>query len=123
MTFKTFEGQFSVLIYSSDIHPVVVFVDELPVCLQNLMESSLHAVLAAAQRVAVIVQQSIHICTLHHLHQDGRQLALQSKQALQKSQGDVTDASQTSKWKKLQSCHLHDGWRKLPTLAKAAAVI
>lgn len=83
MTFQTFEGQFSVLIYSSNIHPVVVFVDELPVCLQNLVESSLHAVLAAAQRVAVAVQQSVHIGALHHLHQDGRQLALQSQQALQ----------------------------------------
>lgn len=71
------------LIYSSDIHPVVVFLSEVPIRLQNLVESGLHAVLAAAQGVAVVVQQSVHIGTLHHLHQDGRQLALQSQQALQ----------------------------------------
>lgn len=38
-----------------DIHPVVVFIAEAPVSLQNLVESGLHAVLAAAQRVAVVV--------------------------------------------------------------------
>lgn len=66
-----------------DIHPVVVFIAEAPVSLQNLVESGLHAVLAAAQRVAVVVQQSVHIGALHHLHQDGRQLTLQGEQALQ----------------------------------------
>lgn len=67
---------------SADIHPVVVLVAEALVRLQNLVESGLDAVLAAAQRVAVVVQQSVHVGTLHHLHQDGRQLALQGEQAL-----------------------------------------
>lgn len=70
------------LICSSDIHPVIVFIAEALVRLQNLVESGLDAVLAAAQRVTVIVQQSVHVGTLHHLHQDGRQLPLQGKQAL-----------------------------------------
>lgn len=73
---------FSVLNCSADIHPVVVFVAEALVRLQNLVESRLDAVLAAAQGVAVIVQQAVHVGALHHLHQDGRQLALQRKQAL-----------------------------------------
>lgn len=68
--------------YSADLHPVVVFVAEALVRLQNLVESGLDTVLTAAQRVAVIVQQAVHVGALHHLHQDGRQLALQGKQAL-----------------------------------------
>lgn len=68
--------------YSADIHPVVVFVAEALVRLQNLVESGLDAVLAAAQRVAVVVQQAVHVGALHHLHQDGSQLALQGQQAL-----------------------------------------
>lgn len=68
--------------YSADIHPVVVFIAEALVRLQDLVESGLNAVLAAAQRVAVVVQQAVHVGALHHLHQDGRQLALQGEQAL-----------------------------------------
>lgn len=67
---------------SADIHPVVVFIAEALVRLQDLVESGLDAVLAAAQRVAVVVQQAVHVGALHHLHQDGRQLALQGQQAL-----------------------------------------
>lgn len=68
--------------YPADIHPVVVFIAEALVRLQDLVESGLDAVLAAAQRVAVVVQQAVHVGALHHLHQDGRQLALQGEQAL-----------------------------------------
>lgn len=63
-------------------HPVEVFVDEVPVLLQDLMQSGLDAVLAAAQRVAVVVQQPVHVGALHHLHQDGCQFTLQSQQTL-----------------------------------------
>lgn len=63
-------------------HPVEVFVGEVSVLLQNLMQSGLNSVLAAAQGVAVVVQQPVHVGTLHHLHQDGCQLPLQSQQTL-----------------------------------------
>lgn len=65
-------------------HPVIVLLDKVPVFLQNLVEPGLDAVLAAAQRVAVTVQQPVHVGAFHHLHQDGGQLTLQSQQTLLK---------------------------------------
>lgn len=63
-------------------HSIIVLLDEVSVFLQNLVESGLDAVLAAAQRVAVTVQQPVHVGAFHHLHQDGCQLTLQSQQTL-----------------------------------------
>lgn len=65
-----------------DNHPLKVILRELPVALQDLVQPGLDPVLAAAQRVAVVVQQPVHVGALHHLHQDGSQLPLQSQQAL-----------------------------------------
>lgn len=48
------------------------------ILLQNVVQSRLHTVLAAAQGVAVTVQKAIHVGTLHHLYQNGCKLPFQS---------------------------------------------
>jgi len=63
-------------------HPVVVLLGEVPVLLQDLVQPGFDPVLTAAQGVGVVVQQPVHVGALHHLHQDGGQLALQSQQPL-----------------------------------------
>lgn len=75
----------------ADSHPVVVLLDKVAVLLQDLVQPSLDAVLAAAQRVAVVVQQSVHVSTLHHLHQDRGELTFQSQQTLQSQTDTQTD--------------------------------
>lgn len=72
-------------------HPVVVLLDEVAVLLQDLVQPGLDAVLAAAERVAVVVQQSVHVGALHHLNQDRGELAFQSQQTLQSRAGRRAD--------------------------------
>lgn len=51
---------------------LVVFLCEVLVFLHDLMEPSFDTLLAVCERVAVAVQQAIHISTLNHLHKDRR---------------------------------------------------
>lgn len=46
------------------------------------MQSRLYSVLTAAEGITVTVQQTIHVGTFHHLHQDGGQLSFQGQQTL-----------------------------------------
>lgn len=46
------------------------------ILLHDFMQPGLHLLLAVSQRVAVAVQQSVHVGTLHHLDQDRCQLSL-----------------------------------------------
>lgn len=62
------------------------------------MEPSFDTVLAAAQRVAVVVQQPVHVGALHHLNQDGSQLALQGQQTLP-TQTHFTSYCTSSIWR------------------------
>lgn len=58
---------------------LVVVLRELQVLLHDLVQPGLHLLLAVGQRVAVAVQQPIHVSALHHLDQDGGQLSFQSQ--------------------------------------------
>lgn len=49
---------------------LVVLPSEVLVFLHDLMEPSFDTLLAVCKRVAVAVQQAIHVSTLNHLHQD-----------------------------------------------------
>lgn len=54
------------------------------ILLQNMVQSSLHPMLTAAQGIAIAVQEPIHVGTLHHLYQNGCQLSFQSQKALER---------------------------------------
>lgn len=60
----------------------IILFTELSILLHDLMQSCLHSVLTAAKGVTVTVQETIHIGTFHHLHQDGGQLSFQGQQTL-----------------------------------------
>lgn len=53
---------------------LIVILCKVLVLLHNFMQSGLHLLLTVRQRVAVTVQQTVHVGTLHHLDQDGSQL-------------------------------------------------
>lgn len=55
---------------------LVVILNEFLVFLHDLVKPSFDALLAVCERVAVTVQQAIHIGTLNHLDQDRGQLTL-----------------------------------------------
>ena len=64
------------------LYLLVVCLSEVLVFLHDFMEAGLHPLLAVGQRLTVAVQHAVHVGTLHHLHQDGSQLPLQSQQTL-----------------------------------------
>ena len=64
---------------------IILLVGEVLILLHDLVQPPLDAVLAAAERVDVVVQQAVHVGALHHLHQDGGQLAFQRQQSLRGS--------------------------------------
>lgn len=78
---------------------LVVLLSEALVFLHDLVESSLDTLLAVCERVAVAVQQAIHVGTLNHLHQDRGQLALQSQQPLKTHTPYVVDVTYTGREK------------------------
>ncbi|KAF3855171.1 hypothetical protein F7725_023226 [Dissostichus mawsoni] len=65
---------------------LIVVLCELLAPLHDLVQSGLHFLLAVGQRVAVAVQQTVHVGALHHLDQDGSQLSFQSQQTLKGNQ-------------------------------------
>ena len=60
----------------------IILFTELGILLHDFMQSCLHSVLTAAKRITVTVQETVHISTFHHLHQDGCQLSFQGQQSL-----------------------------------------
>lgn len=64
------------------LYLLIIFFTELSILLHDFMQSCLHSVLTAAKRITVTVQETIHIGTFHHLHQDGGQLSFQGQQTL-----------------------------------------
>ena len=53
-----------------------------PTNLKCLMKVALQLILVVS-RVAVVVQKSVRVCTLYHLHEDGGEFALQSQKTLE----------------------------------------
>lgn len=64
------------------LYILVVLLNEVLAFLHDLVEPSLDTLLAVWERVAVAIQQAIHVGTLNHLYQDRGQLTLQSQQPL-----------------------------------------
>lgn len=60
----------------------IILFTEISILLHDFMQSCLHSVLAAAKGITVTVQETVHIGTFHHLHQDGGELTLQGQQTL-----------------------------------------
>lgn len=60
----------------------IILFTERSILLHDFVQSCLHSVLTAAKGITVAVQETIHIGTFHHLHQDGGQLSFQGQQTL-----------------------------------------